>query len=155
MFLLVLVWLMAVFGDKSREERKRIIVSYDNMCHLNNLKAAKKPLPLPGDLQYLWLDVTKIIDELHIKNHADKRCIEKYNPKEVLSDLSCEHTFAWLSRFKKNPKCHAQDTPPLLLASHGTMYISKCYAEGRRPVQPKLRKGLVVMTYYILQFTSN
>ena len=74
---------MAVFGHKSREERKRIIVSYNNMCHLNNLKAARKPLPLPGDLQYLWLDVTKIIDELHIKNHADKRCIEKYNPKEV------------------------------------------------------------------------
>ena len=38
-----------------------------------------------NDLQYLWLDVTKIIDELHIKNHTDKRCIEKYNHKEVLS----------------------------------------------------------------------
>ena len=56
-FLLVLVWLMAAFGHKSREERKRIIVSYDNMCHLNKLKAAKKPLPLPGDLQYSWLEV--------------------------------------------------------------------------------------------------
>ena len=56
---------MAAIGHKSREERKTIIVSYDNMCHLNNLKAAKKPLPLPGDLQYLWLDVTKIINELN------------------------------------------------------------------------------------------
>ena len=76
-------------------------MSYDNMCHLNNLKVPKKPLPLPGDLQYLWLDVTKIIDELHIKNHADKRCIEKYNPKEVLSEdmnTICEQTFAWLYR---------------------------------------------------------
>ena len=87
-----------------------------------NLKVAKKPFPLPGDLQYLWLDVTKIIDELHIKNHADKRCIEKYNPKEVLSEdmntLSCEQTFAWLSGFE-NPECHPQNIPPLLLTSHG------------------------------------
>ena len=77
---------MAAFVHKSREERKRVIVSYNNICHLNNLKVAKKPLPLPSNLQYLWLDMTKIIDELHIKNHADKRCIEKYNPKEVLSE---------------------------------------------------------------------
>ena len=62
MFLLVLVWLMAVFGHKSREDRKRIVVSYNSMCHLNSLKVAKKPLPLPGDLQYLWLDVTKMIE---------------------------------------------------------------------------------------------
>ena len=34
MLMLVLVWLMAVFGHRSREERKRIIISYDNMCHL-------------------------------------------------------------------------------------------------------------------------
>ena len=146
MFLLVLVWLIAAFGHKSREERKRIIVSYDNMCHLNNLKVAKKPLPLPGDLQYLWLDVTKIIDELHIKNHADKKCIEKYNPKEVLSEdmntMSCEQTFAWLSRFKKilsaMPKTHHHFYLHRMVQRRN-MYISKCYAEGRRPVQPKLR----------------
>ena len=73
---------MAAFGHKSREERKRVIVSYDNVWQF---EGSKKPFPLPGDLQYLWLDVTKIIDELHIRNHADKRCIEKYNLKEVLS----------------------------------------------------------------------
>ena len=58
-----------------------------NMCHLNNLKAAKKPLPLPGDPQYLWLDVTKIIDELHIKNHADKKCM-----KNIIRRRSCQRT---------------------------------------------------------------
>ena len=51
--LLVLVWLMAAFGHKSREERKRIIASYDNMCYLNNLKVAKEPPSFPGDLQYI------------------------------------------------------------------------------------------------------
>ena len=81
---------------------------------LEQLKVAEKPLPIQGDLQYLWLDVTKIIDELHIKNHADTRWTEKYNPKEVLSEdmktMPCEQTFAWLSRFKRilsaMPKTH-------------------------------------------------
>ena len=57
-FLLVLTWLIAAFG------RKRITVSYDNMCHLNNLKVARCPLPLPGDLAHIWLEVNKIIDDL-------------------------------------------------------------------------------------------
>ena len=104
-FLLVLAWLVAALGRKSREERKDIIVSYDNMCHLNNLKVARKPLPLPGDLKYLWLDVQKIIDTLHMKNHSDPRCEQQYNPAKVLPEdsdmntMSCEQTFAWLSRY--------------------------------------------------------
>ena len=165
MFLLVLVWLIAAFGHKSREERKRIIVSYDNMCHLNNLKAAKKPLPLPEDLQYLWLDVTKIIDELHIKNHADKRCIEKYNPKEALSEdmntMSCEQTFAWLFRFKKIPSAMPKTHHHVYLhcmIQRRNMYISKCYAEGRRPVHATKTLSCGIHCndiLYILQFTSN
>ena len=65
-FLLVLAWLVAAFGKKKREDWKEVIVSYDNMCHINNLKVVRHPLPLPGDLQHIWLDVRKIIDELHI-----------------------------------------------------------------------------------------
>ena len=34
------------FGYKCREEKKRVIVSYNNRCHLNNMKLAKKSLPL-------------------------------------------------------------------------------------------------------------
>ena len=41
------------------------------MCHLNGLRVAQEPLPLPGDLKYMWADVTKVIDELHLKNHKD------------------------------------------------------------------------------------
>lgn len=102
-FLLVINWLVAAFGKATRDQWKKIIISYDNMCHLNNLKVAKKPLPLPGDLQYLWLDVNKVIDSLHIHNHKDERCKSTYDPSEVLTDgmntMSCEQTFAWLSRY--------------------------------------------------------
>ena len=71
MFWLVLTWLVAVFhfGKKTREDWKKVIVSYD-MCHLNNLKVSKRLLPLPGDLAYIWYDVTKIIDSLHCKSEC-------------------------------------------------------------------------------------
>lgn len=146
-FLLVLSWLVAAFGNKGREEWQKVIVSYDNMCHLNNLKVAKKPLPLPGDLQYLWLDIKKIIDTLHIKNHVDPKCQQYYNPDEVLQDtsmntMSCEQTFAWLSRYKKilsaMPKTHHHFYIHRIVQRRND-YISWCYSQGRRPVQPKVR----------------
>ena len=96
--------MVAALRDLSREERKKVVLSYDNMCHLDNLKVAKKPLPLPGDLSHMWSDVGKIIDSLHIANHRDKRCQEVYSPLKVkeenphFNSMSCEQTFAWLSR---------------------------------------------------------
>ena len=47
-FLLVLSWLVAAFGNQTRDHWRKLYLSYDNMCHLDNLKVAKKPLPLPG-----------------------------------------------------------------------------------------------------------
>ena len=47
-FLLTLTWLIAAFGAKERDEWKKVTLAYDNMCHLDNLKIAKKELPLPG-----------------------------------------------------------------------------------------------------------
>ena len=133
---------IAAFGKKRREDWKKVTVSYDNMCHLNNLKVARWPLPLPGDLAYLWLDVKKIIDDLHIKNHRDPRCEQYRAPAEVGNTTSCEQTFAWLSRYKKilsaMPKTHHHFYLHRMVVRRNR-YISQCYAEGRRPVQPKVR----------------
>ena len=117
------------------------------MCHLNNLKASRRPLPLPGDLKYIWLDVQKIIDSLHIKNHKDIQC-QQYDPKQVLAEdstmntMSCEQTFAWLSRYKKilcaMPKTHHHFYLHRMVKRRNN-YISWCYNIGRRPVQPKVR----------------
>ena len=80
------------------------------MCHLNNLKVARQPLPLPGDLAYLWLDMKKIVDDLHIKNHLHPRCEQYRTPADIGNIIVCEQTFAWLSRYKKilsaMPKTH-------------------------------------------------
>ena len=141
-FLLVLTWLIAAFGRKRREDWKRITVSYDNMCHLNNLKVARCPLPLPGDLAHIWLEVNKIIDDLHIKNHKDPRCEQYRAPEEIGNTMACEQTFAWLSQYKKilsaMPKTHHHYYLHRMVVRRNR-YISQCYAEGRRPVQPKVR----------------
>ena len=86
------------------------------MCHLDNLKVARRLLPLPGDHKYIWQDITKVIDELHMKNHKDERCKVMYNPEKAkaigpaVNTMSCEQTFAWLSRYKRvicaMPKTH-------------------------------------------------
>uniref|UniRef100_A0A1X7V1C7 CxC5 like cysteine cluster associated with KDZ domain-containing protein n=1 Tax=Amphimedon queenslandica TaxID=400682 RepID=A0A1X7V1C7_AMPQE len=56
-FLIVLVWLIAAIKHLKRRNWKKFILSYDNMCHLDNLRVAKKELPLPGDQKYLRLDM--------------------------------------------------------------------------------------------------
>ena len=96
-------WMLAAFARMSREERQKKILSYDNMCHLDNLKVAKRPLPLPGNLTHLWLDITKIIDTLHIANHKDSRCRETYSPQQLkkehphINTMCCEHGYRDIS----------------------------------------------------------
>jgi len=68
------------------------------MYHLDNLAVAKKPLPLPGPQKYIWKDVRKTIDCLHIRNHKDEHCKVKYNPEDIkrenpdLNTICCEKT---------------------------------------------------------------
>ena len=92
---------MAAFGSLGKIRWRKIILSYDNMCHLDNLIAAKSPLPLSGDLKYIWYirhhqvmattfkhsaidsllqvidDFYAIIDGLHVWNHRDQSCRPK------------------------------------------------------------------------------
>ena len=148
MFLIVLMWMVGIFSQKTREERKKAIISYDNMCHLDNLRVAREPLPLPGDLQYLWMDTRKIIDSLHIRNHKDTRCRQRYDPMPVKEEnpnfntMSCEQTFAWLARYKKivvsMGKCHHHFYLHRMVKRRNR-YIAFCYANNRRLVQPKVR----------------
>ena len=139
---------MAALSKLTREERQKVVLSYDNMCHLDNLRIAHKPLPLPGDLQYMWLDINKIIDTLHISNHKDQRCHDQYHPIKLKEEnpsfntMSCEQTFAWLSRFKKilaaMQKTHHHFYLHRMVKRRNS-YTSYCYQNGRRPVQPKIK----------------
>ena len=53
------------------------------MCHLDGLDIAKEPLPLPGDLKYIWANITKVIDA---RNHGDTTCQEKYSFERIKSE---------------------------------------------------------------------
>ena len=54
------VWMMALLQHMTREQRPKVVLSYDNMCHVDNLRIARKPLEsLPGDLKLIWLDITR------------------------------------------------------------------------------------------------
>ena len=106
-FMIILTWLLETLKKIPVSQWGEVVVSYDNMCHLDGMKAAREPLPLPSPYNKMWQSVTKVIDELHIKNHCDKKCHEKYHPKQVKErhpeyNLVCaEQVFTWLSRFKK------------------------------------------------------
>ena len=49
-----------------------VIVSYDNMCHLDSMRVEQNPLPLPEPYDKLWLSVTKVqhvslIDSMRVR----------------------------------------------------------------------------------------
>lgn len=106
-FMIILTWLLETLKDIPPKNWQDIVVSYDNMCHLDGMRAAKEPLPLPPPYDNMWNAITKIIDELHIKNHRDEKCQRLYHPKSVKEtnpgyNLMCaEQIFTWLSRFKR------------------------------------------------------
>jgi hypothetical protein len=137
-FLILLVWMMAALQHMTREQRQKVVLSYDNMCHVDNLRIARKPLEsLPGDLKFIWLDIKKIIDSLHIHNHKDAQCHVRYNPDQLketnphYNTMSCEQTFAWISRYKKILRAMGKVHHHFYLhriVKRRNAYISFCYS---------------------------
>lgn len=82
-FMIILAWLLETLKDIPTHMWGDVVVSYDNMCHLDGMRVAREPLPLPPPYNVMWKSVTKIIDELHIKNHRDEKCQTVYHPKSV------------------------------------------------------------------------
>ena len=61
--------------------------SCDNMCNLDKLLVAKKPLPLPKPYDKIWLKVRKIVDRLQIRNHKNPECCLKYGSDDLKEKL--------------------------------------------------------------------
>ena len=45
---------------------------HDNMCNVTRLRLLQGPLALPEPFPTIFLDVNKVIDELHIKSQLEK-----------------------------------------------------------------------------------
>ena len=118
------------------------------MCNVDRMTVAKQPLPIRPPYDKLWLQVNKVIDKLHLKNHKNPRCKELYNPESVkekcpkLNTLVAEQTFIWASRFKKilgaMPKSHFLFFYHRMVVRRNK-YTEKCYKNNMQPLLPKLR----------------
>ena len=143
--LIMLRFLHLYFQGKSIEDFTKFFMSYDNICHVDELKLLAKKLDLPVPFDEIWLKINKVIDPLHIKNHSRPKCKELYNPEKVReafpeANLMCaEQTFAWMGRYKKifnsMTKNHFHFMLHRLIKGRN-QYTSNCYKDGRKPLLP-------------------
>ena len=94
------------FNDEEiTQAMQQTVLAYDNMCHLNSLRAAQKDLPLPAPFNIMWQSVQKVIDRLHLKNHKDPSCKVLYHPDNILSKsfntMAAEQVNVWASGLKR------------------------------------------------------
>ena len=150
-FIITIQWLLhTLISEVPQSEWPNVIIAYDNMCHLNSLKAAQNDLPPEEPFNKIWKQVTKIIDSLHFSNHVDPKCRELYDPKRVKEahphyNLMCaEQTFVWLSRFKRI-LCSMSKTHHCFFL-HRTVkrcnaYRELCLKLKRKVLLPKITKS--------------
>lgn len=155
-FLITIVWLYSKFKemkdegktDKEIEEAiKATVLAYDNMCHLDTLRAARKELPLPYPFNTMWTNIKKVIDRLHLQNHVDPKCKEMYNPDKILSKsfntMAAEQVNVWASRLKRimtpMPYLHHMFFFHRMVQRRNA-YTECCYKVGKVPSLPKAAK---------------
>lgn len=155
-FLITIVWMYNKFkqmkesGKSDQEVLKAMeetVLAYDNMCHLDSLRAAKKDLPLPPPFNKMWTTVEKVIDRLHLKNHKDPSCKVNYDPDHILSKsfntMAAEQVNVWASRLKRImvalPYVHHMFFFHRMVKRRNA-YTQFCYSTGRQPVVPKCAK---------------
>ena len=116
------------------------------MCNLAKLKIAKAPLPFQPPLDRLWLDVQKVIDVFHFKNHISPECKRQFSPatvKDKYPDFNTqagEQTFVWVHRFA-HILCSTNKVHHLFylyrMVLRRNAYTSKRYLSGKTPLLPK------------------
>ena len=147
-FLIVITWLYNTPKGIPINLWGKVVLMYDNMCHLDGLRAAKNALSFPKLWDTMWQVIGKVIDHFHYGNHTDKNCKVKYNLESCLlnDDNSevAEQTFIWAGRFKKivcaMPKVHHLFFLHRMI-KHRNNYTCRCYKAGKKPILPKVKKG--------------
>ena len=78
-FLILLQWLLSLVKTLGGPSNlPAITVAYDNICNIEKMRIARKPLPLPPPYNKLY--VQKIIDVFHFPNHISATCREQFSP---------------------------------------------------------------------------
>ena len=140
-FVILVQWMLSLFKD-IESDLPTITLAYDNMCNLDKIKASKAVLPFEPPYDKMWMNVKKIIDKFHFKNHVSPVCKELYCPDEVKeknpkwNTQAGEQTFTWLSRFKHMSKNHHLFYIHRMVIRRNA-YTSKCNVHGKIPILPK------------------
>ena len=139
-FLILVQWLLSF--SKSGGDISNITLAYDNMCNIERMHIARKPLPLPPPMERAWMNVGKVIDVFHFGNHVSPQCKERFSPaklKEENPDFNTqagEQTFIWVSRFQhilcSMPKNHHLFYLHRMVLK-GNAYTAKCYRRNKKP----------------------
>lgn len=145
-FIIVLSWLFTILKCMNPLNWGGVFLAYDNMCHLDGLKAAENPLPWAAPWDRAWMFIQKMIDSLDIRNHKDQSCKESYNPANLKKELpdgntmAAEQTFVWLSHFKKilcaMPKVHHLFYLHRIVKRRNR-YATTCYRERQEAIATK------------------
>lgn len=93
-FLITIQYLLQQLMDMPEEQWEDFIWSCDNMCNLDKLRVAKKPLPLPKPYDKIWLKVRKIVDRLQMRNHKNPECCLKYGSDDLKEKLPSSNNLA-------------------------------------------------------------
>jgi hypothetical protein len=141
-FFILLHWLSCLDAPPDQP----VTLAYDNMCNLDRLRVAQKPLPLPPPLDMAWIHLEKIIDKFHFPNHSGIVCRDKYSPESFKAQFPNyntqvgEQTFAWAGRFKhilcSMSKVHHLYYLHRMITRRNT-YTQKCHQAGKKPILPK------------------
>lgn len=147
MFFILIQWLLSLTKTQGHDQQGQISLAYDNMCNLARMKVAQAPLSFPSPLDRLWLDVNKVIDVFHFRNHVSPDCKVKYSPaklKEENPDFNTqagEQTFVWVYRFS-HILCSMNKVHHLFylhcMVLRRNEYSSRCYLHGKKPILPKV-----------------
>ena len=60
-FVFTLYWLFEILSQIPSSKWSEIVLAYDNMCQLDSIKVAKKPLPLQPPYDQMWLTIQKVL----------------------------------------------------------------------------------------------
>ena len=114
------------------------------MYHVNGLKVAKCDPPFINPLSKMWINVIKVIDWLHIRNHKDTKCKTDYNPDNKIAvqynTMAAEQTNVWVSRLKRIicaiPRLH-QFFYLYCAVKRWNLYTQRCHINKKLPLLPK------------------
>ena len=114
---ILIKYLQLKLRGKTEEEINQFYLSYDHMCAIDRLHLLRHPLPFEPPEDRIWLDIHKLIDPLHMKNHKNPRCEELYNSEVLKSHIPDANLMCAVTELEKVKKTRHDICPKLYARS--------------------------------------